>query len=53
MSDGLFAALDIGLVFALALGGAIWQLVVLRRGIRRDRAEAASRSRHEERDPPV
>lgn len=51
MSDGLFAALDIGLIFALALGGAIWQLVVLRRGIRRDRAEATSRT--EERDPSV
>ncbi|GJD29583.1 hypothetical protein PMNALOAF_0818 [Methylobacterium adhaesivum] len=37
MSDSLFAALDIGLVFALALGLAIWQLMVLKRGIRADR----------------
>jgi hypothetical protein len=37
VSDSLFAALDIGLVFALALGLAIWQLVVLKRGIRADR----------------
>lgn len=37
MTDPLFAAFDIGLVFALALGLAIWQLVVLRRGMRRDR----------------
>lgn len=44
MSDGLFAAFDIGLVFALALGLAIWQLIVLKRGIRRDRAEAAARA---------
>lgn len=40
MSDRLFAAFDIGLVFALALGLAIWQLVVLKRGLRRDRAAA-------------
>lgn len=43
MSDSFFAALDIGLVFALALGLAIWQLVTLKRGIRRDR-EAAAKS---------
>ena len=43
MTDPLFAFCDIGLVFALALGLAIWQLVVLKRGIRRDRAEAAAR----------
>ncbi len=40
MTDPLFAAFDIGLVFALALGLAIWQLVVLRRGMRRDRQTA-------------
>ncbi|WP_375464914.1 hypothetical protein [uncultured Methylobacterium sp.] len=40
MSNPLFAAFDIGLVFALGLGLAIWQLVVLKRGIRRDRATA-------------
>ncbi|SFG84238.1 hypothetical protein [Methylobacterium gossipiicola] len=43
MSDPFFAALDIGLVFALALGLALWQLVSLKRGIRRDR-EAAARA---------
>ncbi|GJE62654.1 hypothetical protein [Methylobacterium trifolii] len=37
MSDGLFAAFDIGLVFALAFGLALWQLVAVRRSIRRDR----------------
>ena len=51
MSDSLFAFFDIGLVFALALGLAIWQLVVVKRGIRRDRAEAAARA--EDPDPPV
>ena len=40
MSDPLFAAFDIGLVFALALGLAIWQVVVLKRGLRQDRAAA-------------
>ncbi|MDR7036355.1 MULTISPECIES: hypothetical protein [Methylobacterium] len=43
MSDPLFAFFDIGLVFALALGAAIWQLVVLKRSIRRDREAAAQR----------
>jgi hypothetical protein len=43
VSDPFFAALDIGLVFALALGLALWQLVALRRGMRRDR-EAAARA---------
>ncbi|MGU3463401.1 hypothetical protein ACLBXO_00980 [Methylobacterium sp. C33D] len=37
MRDGLFAAFDIGLVFALALGIGIWQLIAVRRSIRRDR----------------
>ena len=37
MSDGLFAAFDIGLVFALALGLGLWQLVRVRRSIRADR----------------
>jgi hypothetical protein len=37
VTDPLFAVFDIGLVFALALGLAVWQLVVLKRGIRRDR----------------
>lgn len=42
MSDPLFGVLDIGLAFGLVLGLALWQLAVLRRGIRRDR-EAARR----------
>ncbi|MEA1830673.1 hypothetical protein U8607_01130 [Methylobacterium durans] len=46
MSDPLFAVFDIGLVFALATGAAIWQLVRLKRSIRRDR-EAAARQRVE------
>ena len=45
MNDSLFAFFDIGLVFALGLGLAIWQLVVLKRGIRRDRAETATRAK--------
>lgn len=50
MTDPLFAFFDIGLVFALALGLALWQLVVLKRGIRRDRDQAAARA--EPPDPP-
>ena len=46
MSDPFFAALDIGLVFGLALGLALWQLLALKRGIRRDR-EAAARAKAE------
>ncbi|HEV7439075.1 MAG TPA: hypothetical protein VGN94_05535 [Methylobacterium sp.] len=45
MTDPLFAFFDIGLVFALALGLAIWQLVVLKRGMRRDRAAAEAAAR--------
>lgn len=45
MTDPLFAVFDIGLVFGLGLGLAIWQLVVLKRGIRRDRAAAAEAER--------
>lgn len=45
MTDPLFAVFDIGLVFGLALGLAIWQLVVLKRSIRRDKAEAAERAK--------
>lgn len=41
MNDRLFAALDIGLVFALALGLAVWQLVKVRASIRADRDRAA------------
>ncbi|MGU3402582.1 hypothetical protein [Methylobacterium brachiatum] len=43
MSDGLFAAFDIGLVFALALGIGLWQLIAVRRSIRRDRARGDER----------
>ncbi|WP_191970028.1 hypothetical protein [Methylobacterium planeticum] len=49
MTDPLFAFVDIGLVFALALGLAVWQLVVLKRGLRRDRE--AARLAERERDP--
>lgn len=35
MDDRLFAALDLGLVFLVVFG--IWQLVAVRRSIRRDR----------------
>jgi hypothetical protein len=44
MSDGLFAAFDIGLVFAIAFGLGIWQLVAVRRSIRADRARAERRT---------
>jgi hypothetical protein len=37
VSDGLFAALDIGLVFAVAFGLGLWQLLRVRRSIRNDR----------------
>jgi len=45
MTDPLFAAFDIGLVFAFALGLAIWQLVALRRSMRRDRDGEAKAKR--------
>ncbi|WP_342149437.1 hypothetical protein [Methylorubrum sp. SB2] len=41
MSDHGFAALDIGLAFGVILGIAVWQLVRVKRSIRRDREEAA------------
>jgi hypothetical protein len=50
VTDPLFAVFNIGLVFALALGLAIWQLVVLRRGMRRDSEPARTAER--EGDPP-
>lgn len=37
MSDGLFAALDLGLAFAVVFGLGLWQLISVRRSIRRDR----------------
>ncbi|MHC2108160.1 MULTISPECIES: hypothetical protein [unclassified Methylobacterium] len=43
MSDGLFAAFDIGLVFALAFGIGLWQLIAVRRSIRRDRERGDER----------
>jgi hypothetical protein len=53
MTDPLFAAFDIGLVFALAPGLATWQLVVLKRGIRRDRAAAQRAVAERAKDPPA
>lgn len=41
MSDHGFAALDIGLAFGVILGVAVWQLVRVKRSIRRDRENAA------------
>jgi hypothetical protein len=38
VSDGLFSAFDIGLAFALAFGIGLWQLIAVRRSMRRDRA---------------
>ena len=43
MSGGLFAAFDIGLVFALAFGIGLWQLIAVRRSIRRDRPSGDAR----------
>ena len=40
MGDHLFAAFDLGLVFAVAFGLGLWQLVAVRRSIRRDREKA-------------
>ncbi|WP_156383896.1 hypothetical protein [Methylobacterium sp. Leaf456] len=40
MSDHGFAALDIGLAFGVILGIAVWQLVRVKRSIRRDREKA-------------
>ena len=37
MSNSLFAAFDIGLVFVLAFGLGLWQLLAVHRSIRRDR----------------
>jgi hypothetical protein len=37
MGDRLFAALDLGLVVLVVFGIGIWQLVAVRRSIRRDR----------------
>ena len=41
MTDPIFAVFDIGLVFSIPIGLAIWQLVVLKRSIRRDRDKAS------------
>lgn len=40
MSDSLFAAFDLGLVVAAAFGLGLWQLIAVRRSIRRDREKA-------------
>jgi len=45
VSDHGFAALDIGLAFGAILGIAVWQLVRVKRSIRRDREEAARKLR--------
>lgn len=45
MTDPTFGFVDIGLAFGLVLGLAIWQLVVVKRSIRRDKAEAAERAK--------
>ncbi|GJD94603.1 hypothetical protein [Methylobacterium iners] len=50
MSEAFYGVFEILLAFGLVLGIAIWQLVVLKRSIRRDKAEAAARSRQA--DPP-
>lgn len=50
MTDPIFAVFDIGLVFSIPIGLAIWQLVVLKRSIRRDREEA--QRQREAVDPP-
>ncbi|MBX9931777.1 MAG: hypothetical protein K2Y56_09615 [Methylobacterium sp.] len=49
MTDPIVAFFDIGLVFSIPLGLAIWQLVVLKRSMRRDREEAERASTC---DPP-
>jgi hypothetical protein len=41
VSDHGFAILDIGLAFGVILGIAIWQLVRVKRSIRRDREDAS------------
>ena len=43
MSNNLFALFELGLVLLLAFGLAIWQLVAVRRSIKRDQEAAASR----------
>lgn len=45
MGENLFAALDFGLAFAVVFGLGVWQLVAVRRSIRRDR-EAAGDGPH-------
>lgn len=37
MGNALFGALDLGLAFAVVLGIGLWQLIAVRRSIRRDR----------------
>lgn len=45
MNNPLAGAIEIGLAFAIVLGLAIWQLVAVKRSIRRDKAEAAERAK--------
>ncbi|MCJ2073690.1 hypothetical protein MKK75_33700 [Methylobacterium sp. J-030] len=44
MGQSLFAALDLGLAFAAVLGIGLWQLIAVRRSMRRDREGSGSRS---------
>ncbi|KQT82127.1 hypothetical protein ASG59_18915 [Methylobacterium sp. Leaf466] len=52
MTHPIAAVLDIGLVFSIPLGLAIWQLVVLKRSIRRDRKAAERRTDDAVSPPP-
>lgn len=40
MGEPLFAALDLGLAFAVVLGIGLWQLIAVRRSMRRDREQS-------------
>lgn len=51
MSESLYGVVEVGLAFALILGLAIWQLIAVKRSIRRDKAEAEAR-RANQADPP-
>ncbi|MCJ2089208.1 hypothetical protein MKK88_24935 [Methylobacterium sp. E-005] len=44
MGEFTFAALDLGLAFAVVMGIGLWQLIAVRRSIRRDRERSGGRS---------
>ena len=44
MGDSLFAALDLLLAFSVVLGIGLWQLIAVRRSIRRDRERSNGRT---------